>query len=121
MSNTQTQHNIIAKVEIYCALNKMTITDGIKIYNENGLKNVCKGIKSYVKGTKARLFEAKPAHMKAAGTNAKAMFKVLFEINNEQYILNFVSALEKEQELRKKPNGEVAKAINNAKETLLKR
>lgn len=59
--------------------------------------------------------------MKAAGTNAKAMFKVLFELKNEKYISNFISALEAEQELREKPNGEVAKAINSAKETLTKR
>jgi len=121
MANTQKQHDIIAKVEIYCALNKMTINEGIKIYKENGLENVCKGIEIYVKGTKDRLLEAKPAHMKVAGTNARAMFKVLFKIDNEQYILNFTSALEQEQELREKPNGEVTKAINSAKETLLKR
>ena len=86
MANTPEQHKIIAEVEIYCALNKMSIEDGIKIYNENGLENVAKEIKTYVNGTKNRLFEAKPAHFKAAGTNAKAMFKVLFELGNEKYI-----------------------------------
>jgi len=121
MANTLQQHKIIAEVEIYCALNKMSINDGKRIYNENGLENICKNIKTYVKGTKERLFEAKPAHMKAAGTNARAMLKVLFEIDNEKYILNFISALEHEQELREKPNKEVTKAIDSAKEILLKR
>lgn len=121
MSNTPEQHKIIAEVEIFCALNKMSIDDGIKIYNENGLENVVNGIETYVKGTKNRLYEAKPAHMKAAGTNARAMFRVLFELGDERYLQNFIHALEAEQDLRKKPNGEVSKAINKAKETLQKR
>ena len=119
MSNTPKQHKIIAEVEISCALNTMSINDGIEIYNANGLENVSKGIEVYVKATRARLIEGKPGHFKVAGTNAKAMFEVLFELGNEQYILNFISALE--QELRKKPNSKVAKAINIAKETLLKK
>ena len=121
MANTPKQHAICAKVEIYCALNKMSINDGKKIYNENELENTCKGFETYVKGTQGRLFEAKPAHMKVAGTIAKAMFKVLFELDNEKYILNFITALEREQELRNKPNSEVEKAIRNAKEKLLKK
>ena len=121
MANTSEQHKIIAEVEIYCALNKMSITEGIKIYNDNGLQNTAKGIENYVKGIRNRLLESKPAHMKAAGTNARAMFKVLFELGNEKYIQNFISALEAEQELREKPNNEVSKAIDNAKETLHKR
>jgi hypothetical protein len=121
MSNTPKQHKIIAEVEISCALNTMSINDGIEIYNANGLENVSKGIKVYVKATRDRLLEGKPGHFKVAGTNAKAMFEVLFKLDNEQYILNFISALKQEQKLRKNPNGEVAKAINNAKETLLKK
>ena len=121
MANTPEQHKIIAEVEIYCALNKMSINDGIKIYNENGLENVSKGIDGYVQGTKRRLLEAEPAHMKAAGTNAKAMFKVLFDLGNEKYIQNFITALEAEQELREKPNTKVTEAIEFAKERLTKR
>ncbi len=121
MQNTPEQHKIIAEVEIACALNKKSINDGIKKYNENGLENVSKGINRYVKATRARLLHAKPGYMKVAGTNAKAMFKVLFELENEKYISNFISALEAEQKLREKPNGEVTKAINSAKETLTKR
>lgn len=116
--NTLEQLNIIAEVEISCALNTMSISDGIRTYNRNGLENVSKGIEGYVKATKARLLNGKPGHMKAAGTNAKAMFKVLFKLGNEDYILNFISALEAEQELRENPNGEVSKAIESAKKTL---
>ena len=54
--------------------------------------------------------------MKHAGTNAKATFKVLFEIGTKKYILNYITALEAEVEL--KPNSEVTKAIENAKEKL---
>ena len=119
--NTQEQHKILAKVEIYCALNKMSIEEGIKIYNENGLENVSKGINTYVEGTKKRLYEAKPAHFKAAGTNAKAMFEVLFDLGNEKYIKNLIAAFEAEQELREKPNSKVTEAIDIAKEKLSKR
>ncbi len=115
------RHKIIAEVEIYCALSKMNIQDGIKIYNENGLENISRGIKGYVKATKARLLEGKPGHMKAAGTNAKAMFDVLFELGNEKYILNLIAAFEAEQELRENPNGKVTEEIDIAKERLAKK
>ena len=119
--NTLKQLQIIAKVEISCALNTMSISDGIRTYNSNGLDNVSKGIESYVKATRARLIDGKPGHMKAAGTNAKAMFEVLFKLGNKEHILNFISALEAEQELREKPNGEATKAIESAKKTLAER
>ena len=99
------------KVEISCALNTMSVNDGIKIYNENGLENVSKGIEGYVKATRARLLKAKPGHMKAAGTNAEAMLEELFKLGNENHILNFLSSLESEQKLREKPNDKVTKAI----------
>lgn len=121
MPNTPKQHKIIAEVEISCALNKISIDDGIKIYNANGLENVSKGIENYVKATQTRLLEGKPAHMKVAGTNARAMFEVLFELGNEKYIANLIFALEKEQALRERPNSKVAEVIELAKEKLLKR
>lgn len=114
------QHKIIAKVEIACALNTMTIDEGRRIYQEKQLDNVAQGIEGYVKATSKRLKNGIPAHMKAAGTNAWAMFDVLFELGNETYIKNLITALEAEQKSRLKPNSNVQQAIDNAKEELEK-
>ena len=118
--NYSKRHKIIAKVEIACALNKMTIDEGKRIYQENGLDNVAQGIEGYVKATRKRLKNGTPAFMAAAGTNTWAMFDILFELGNETSIENLITALEAEQELREKPNKRVQEAINNAEEELKK-
>ena len=70
----------------------------------------------------ASLFAAKDNRKSAAaGTNVKAMFDVLFELGNEEYISNLITAFEAEQELRENPNGRVTEEIDIAKERLAKR
>ena len=107
------KHRIIARVEIECALGIMALEDGIDLLNNNSLQNVSKNIDLYVKNTYNRLHSAKPAFHKVAGTNAEAMFDLLFEIANKEYIETFILALEKEIEL--KPNSRVLKEIDKAK------
>lgn len=112
MPNTAEQHKIIAEVEVGCALGTMSIEEGLQQYNENGLQNAGKEIKQYVNAMRERLLHGTPAHMRCAGTNAKATFKILFELDNKKYLENFILALEREMEARSNNNvlDEVEKA-----------
>lgn len=100
MPNTIEQHRIVAEVEVGCALETMSIEEGLQKYNENGLQNAGKEIKQYVNAMRKRLLYGTPAYMRCAGTNAKATFKLLFELNNKKHLENFITALESEMEVK---------------------
>ena len=104
MANTPEQHKIIAEVEVSCALNTMSINEGLKKYNENGLQNAANHLETYVNAMRERLLHGTPAYMRCAGTNAKATFTLLFEMNNIKYIENFITALENEMEVKSNKN-----------------
>ena len=116
MPNTPEQHKIVAEVEVGCALETMSIEEGLQKYNENGLQNAGKEIKQYVNAMRERLIYGKPAYMRCAGTNAKATFKLLFELNNQKYLENFITALENKMEV--KSNKNVLIEVEQAKATL---
>ncbi len=102
--NTEYQHQIVAEVEIGCALNTMSIQEGLKKYNENRLQNAGKSIEQYVNAMRERLLHGIPAYMRCAGTNAKATLKILFELDNKKYLENFILALEREMETKSNKN-----------------
>ena len=104
MANTPEQHKIVAEVEVGCALGTMSIEEGLKRYNENGLQNAGKNLKQYVNAMRERLLNGTPAYMRCAGTNAKATFALLFEMNNKKYLENFITALENEMEVKSNKN-----------------
>ena len=118
MPNTLEQHKIVAEVEVGCALETMSIEEGLQKYNENGLQNAGKELKQYVNAMRERLLNGTPTYMRCAGTNAKATFTLLFEMNNKKYLENFITALENEMEV--KSNKNVLIEVDRAK-TKLKR
>jgi hypothetical protein len=113
MSNTLEQHKIVAEVEVGCALKTMSIKEGLQKYNENGLQNAGRELTQYVNAMRERLLNGTPAYMRCAGTNAKATFTLLFEMNNKKYIENFITALENEMEVQS--NKKVLAEVEQAK------
>jgi len=116
MANTPEQHKIIAEVEVGCALNTMTVEEGHKKYNENGLQNAGQSIEQYINAMRKRLLHGTPAYMRCAGTNAKATFEILFKLGKKEYIENFILALEREMET--KSNNNVLREVEKAKDKI---